>query len=88
MALTLPAFLELVPSSSRSSSSVANPLPHQLVPLLSKLLEKVQSVLSKAVPSPKKRTVLEEAQWEDDEDDAKALEREELAQGKLYYLPK
>ncbi|KAF8520270.1 AAA-domain-containing protein [Hysterangium stoloniferum] len=71
---------KLVPSSARSTSSVANPLPPQLVPLLSESLHKVQSALNKAIPPPKKRNALEEAEWEEDGDDDTALQRETLLQ--------
>lgn len=47
--------------------------------MLEDTLEKVKSVLGKAVPIGKKRTALEEAEWED-EDDEGALEREILMQ--------
>ena len=73
---------ELVPSSARSSSSVASPLPTQLVPLLSETLDKVKGVVDKAIPVGKKRTALEEAEWEDEgEDDG--LEHELMLQCKL-----
>lgn len=71
--------LELVPSSARSSSSTASPLPTQLVPLLSDTLEKVKAAINKVLPVGKKRTALEEAMWEDDSEE-NALERELLLQ--------
>ena len=70
---------ELVPSSARSSSSVASPLPTQLVPLLSETLDKVKGVIDKAMPVGKKRTALEEAEWEDEGEDG-GLERELMLQ--------
>jgi len=71
--------IELIPSSARSTSSSASPLPSQLVPLLSDTLEKVKDAINKVLPVSKKRTALEEAMWEDDSE-AHALERELLMQ--------
>lgn len=82
---------EIVPSSQRSTGSVANPLPAQLAPLLEQPLEHVKEVLDKVLPKVKKRTALEEAQWEEDADgEAAAFDREMLLQGTqfdLQYLP-
>ena len=77
--LILCLFLELVPSSARSSTSVAVQLPPQFVPLLSDTLEQVKQVISKALPINKKRSALEEAEFEDDDEDG-ALEREMMLQ--------
>ncbi|KAG1724920.1 AAA-domain-containing protein [Suillus lakei] len=66
---------KLVPSSARSSSSSASPLPTQLVPLLSDTLEKVKDAINRVLPVSKKRTALEEAMWEEDSE-AHALDRE------------
>jgi hypothetical protein len=74
--------LELVPSSARSSASVASPLPTQLVPLLSETLEKVKAVIDKVMPIGKKRTALEEAEWEDEGQGG--LERELMLQCKSF----
>jgi uncharacterized phage protein gp47/JayE len=73
---------EIVPSSQRSAGSVANALPAQLAPLLEQSLEHVKEVLDKVLPKVKKRTALEEAQWEEDADgEAAAFDREMLLQG-------
>ena len=73
---------EIVPSSQRSTGSVANPLPAQLAPLLEQPLEQVKKVLDNVLPKVKKRTALEEAQWEEDADgEAAAFDREMLLQG-------
>jgi len=72
-----------VPSSARSSASVASPLPLQLVPLLSAILDKVKAVIDKVMPSSKKRTALEEAEWEDEGQEG-SLERELMLQCKLF----
>lgn len=73
--------VELVPSSARSSSSVASPLPSQFVPLLSDALDRVKVVLDKVMPVGKKRTALEEAEWEDEGENG-SLERELMLQCK------
>ena len=73
---------EIVPSSQRSTGSVANPLPAQLAPLLEQPLEHVKEVLDKVLPKIKKRTALDEAQWEEEADgEAAAFDREMLLQG-------
>ena len=74
--------LELVPSSARSSSSAASPLPSQLDPLLAETVGKVKDAINKIMPLNKKRTALEEAQWEDDNEES-ALEREIMMQCKV-----
>jgi ATPase family AAA domain-containing protein 2 len=70
---------ELVPSSARSSTSSASPLPSQFVPLLSDVLERMKELINKVLPLEKKRTALEEAEWEDDTGDG-ALDREIMMQ--------
>jgi hypothetical protein len=55
-----------VPSSERSSSSGAAPLPKAVKPLLETKLEEIKTILSALVPEKKKRNVLEEAMFEDD----------------------
>ncbi|KAF9236912.1 AAA-domain-containing protein [Melanogaster broomeanus] len=70
---------KLVPSSHRSSSSAASPLPSQLESLLADTLQKVKVAIDKVLPVSKKRSALEEAQWEDDSEEG-ALEREMLMQ--------
>ena len=71
--------LELVPSSARSAAPAASPLPEQLVPLLQEALDQMRSVIDKALPVSKKRTALEEAEWEDEGEEG-ALERELMLQ--------
>ena len=75
-----------MPSSARSSASVASPLPTQLVPLLSQALDKVKAVIDKVIPVSKKRTALEEAEWEDEGQDG-GLERELMLQCKSSLHP-
>ncbi|KAF7301025.1 AAA-domain-containing protein [Mycena indigotica] len=67
---------KLVPSAARSSSSVATPLPQQLVPLLGDPLERVKSAIAMVLPVDKKLSALEEAEFEDVGGEAGALERE------------
>lgn len=58
--------VEIVPSSERSSSSGAAPLPKAIKPLLESKLEEIKTVLAALVPEKKKRNVLEDAMYEDD----------------------
>ncbi|KAL0955241.1 hypothetical protein HGRIS_004140 [Hohenbuehelia grisea] len=67
---------KLVPSSARSSVSAATPLPAQFVPLLSDTLERVKAVVDRVLPVDKKRSALEEAEFEDIGGEDGALERE------------
>lgn len=55
-----------MPSSARSASSSAQPIPLHLEPLLLAPFEKISSVLDGLIPNKKTKTVLEEAEWEDD----------------------
>nr|VWP00373.1 Threonine dehydratase (EC (Threonine deaminase) [Ganoderma boninense] len=71
---------KLVPSSARSVSSAASPLPTQLVPLLQEPLDKIKEVVGNVLPLSKKRTALEEAEWEDVGGSEGALERELMMQ--------
>ncbi|RPD55097.1 AAA-domain-containing protein [Lentinus tigrinus ALCF2SS1-7] len=70
---------KLVPSSARSVSSAASPLPTQLLALLEEPLDKLKEIISKVLPVSKKRTALEEAEWEDESSEG-ALERELMMQ--------
>ncbi|EMD41130.1 hypothetical protein CERSUDRAFT_111699 [Gelatoporia subvermispora B] len=71
---------KLVPSSARSVSSAATPLPPQLVPLLQDSLERAKEIVGKVLPVNKKRSALEEAEWEDEGGSEGALEREMMMQ--------
>ncbi|KAI0915549.1 hypothetical protein AcV5_003736 [Taiwanofungus camphoratus] len=73
------ALKKFVPSSARSVSSSASPLPAQLVPLLQDPLDKIKDVIGKVLPVNKKRTALEEAEWEDEGEEG-ALDRELMMQ--------
>ncbi|KAJ3549156.1 hypothetical protein NMY22_g990 [Coprinellus aureogranulatus] len=70
---------QVVPSSARSSTSAATPLPPQFEPLLSETLEQAQDVIQRVVPFEKKLSALEEVEFEDGPEET-ALEREMLAQ--------
>ena len=70
----------MIPSSARSTASEAKPLPPQLVPLLGGTLEKVKGALDRLLPHGDKRTVLQEAEFEDEAEDD-GLEREMMLQG-------
>ncbi|KAF9236589.1 hypothetical protein BU15DRAFT_76796 [Melanogaster broomeanus] len=70
---------ELVPSSHQSSFSAASPLPSQLESLLADMLQKVKVAIGKVLPVSKKRSALEEAQWEDASEEG-MLKREMLMQ--------
>lgn len=72
----------MVPSSARATASAAVPLPTQLVPLLSAPLEQLKSAVDRALPPAKKRSVLEEAEFEDD-DDGSSFAKEVMLQCKL-----
>jgi len=73
--------LEIVPSSTRSSSTAASPLPSQFTPLLGDTVEKVREVIQRVMPLDKKLSALEEAEFEDEGGEEGALEREMLSQG-------
>lgn len=61
----------------------ASPLPAQLVPLLEENLEKLKDVVKKVLPEIKKRSTLEEAEWEYEGsgDGDEGFEREIMLQG-------
>ncbi|CAE6536390.1 unnamed protein product [Rhizoctonia solani] len=69
----------LIPSSARSTSSHAAPLPSHLQPLLQPALDFVTSALENSLPNSKKRNTLEEAEWEYDDADG-GWEREMISQ--------
>ena len=60
---------KMVPSSERSASSGAAPLPAHIEPLLRKPLTKIENVISDILPQKRRLTALEEAEFEDAEDD-------------------
>ncbi|KAI9724929.1 MAG: hypothetical protein M1812_000205 [Candelaria pacifica] len=70
---------KLVPSSERSASSGAAPLPQNIEPLLRDHLAQIKSVLADVLPEKKKLTALEEAQFEDSHTD-NSFQREKMQQ--------
>ena len=79
MTRTLPR-TDLIPSTARSTSSSAAPIPPQLVPLLSTSFEHAKTALAKVLPEVKRISVLEEAEYVDD---GGGFEKEKLMQGAL-----
>ncbi|KAF2275987.1 AAA-domain-containing protein [Westerdykella ornata] len=65
----------MVPSSQRTISSTASPLAKHIEPLLRKPLQDVMKLIDEFIPRRKKLTALEEAEY-DDRDDDKGFERE------------
>jgi SpoVK/Ycf46/Vps4 family AAA+-type ATPase len=66
---------KMVPSSQRTASSAANPLPKNLEPLLRKPLADILQRINEMIPRRKQLTALEEAEY-DDREDEKGFERE------------
>ena len=61
-------------------------MPVQFEPLLSNALERVKAIVSKVLPIEKKRTALEEAEWED-EGEEDTLGWEIMMQSKVNIYP-
>ena len=60
---------KMVPSSERSATSGPSPLPKQVEPLLRQSLGEVETLLAEILPQKKPLTALQEAEFEDAEDD-------------------
>lgn len=60
---------KMVPSSERSASSGAVSLPEQIEPLLRNPLADIESLVAEFLPQKKRLTALQEAEFEDAEDD-------------------
>ncbi|KAL8371486.1 hypothetical protein RB595_001330 [Gaeumannomyces hyphopodioides] len=71
---------KMVPSSERSASSAAAPLPPSVEPLLRQQLAALTRTLDQILPRKKKATALEEAMFEPYEDDDDGFGRENLGQ--------
>ena len=69
---------KIVPSSERSAASGAAALKKDIVPLLRKPLSEVTTIVDNAIPRKRKATALEEAMYDDREDDV-GFERENMA---------
>lgn len=74
------AIKKIVPSSQRSVSSGAAPLPAQIEPLLRHPLAEIQNLLGEILPQKKLLTALEEAEFEEVEDD-RGMKMERTQQG-------
>nr|KMM64260.1 ATPase family AAA domain-containing protein 2 [Coccidioides posadasii RMSCC 3488] len=61
---------KMVPSSERSTSSGASPLPPVVEPLLRHALQEIKEIVRRILPQKKALTALEEAQYEQPDDDA------------------
>jgi hypothetical protein len=68
---------KIVPSSERSATSGAVPLKKDIEPLLRKPLLEITAAIDKAIPRKRKATALEEAMY-DDRDDEHGFERENM----------
>lgn len=66
--------LEIIPSSARSTASTAIPLPPHLQPLLSEPLERLKLAVDHVLPRHKAKTALEEAMYEDEDNDQMSAE--------------
>jgi SpoVK/Ycf46/Vps4 family AAA+-type ATPase len=71
---------KMIPSSERSTSSGAAPLPKAVEPLLRDQLKQIEAVLDSLIPIKKKTTALQEAMYEQYEDDDHGFGRETLQQ--------
>ena len=60
---------KMVPSSERSASSGASPLPKQIEPLLREPLRAIENLVAEILPQRKPVTALQEAEYEDAEAD-------------------
>lgn len=70
----------IVPSSERSASSGASPLPRMIEPLLAPYLKDIIARLREVLPPQRNASALEEAEYEDAVASASGFEREELLQ--------
>ncbi len=71
---------KMIPSSERATSSGAAPLPKAIEPLLRDQLKQIEQVLDGLIPIKKKTTALQEAMYEQYEDDDHGFGRETLQQ--------
>jgi SpoVK/Ycf46/Vps4 family AAA+-type ATPase len=71
---------KMVPSSERSTSSGAAPLPKLIEPLLRDQLKEIEDIVDGLIPIKKKTTALQEAMYEQYEDDDYGFGRETLQQ--------
>ncbi|KAH8815666.1 hypothetical protein F5884DRAFT_696194 [Xylogone sp. PMI_703] len=71
---------KMIPSSERSTSSGASPLPKLIEPLLKDQLKSIERILDGLIPQKKKTTALQEAMYEQPDDDDYGFGRETLQQ--------
>ncbi|MCJ1353455.1 MAG: hypothetical protein MMC33_003441 [Icmadophila ericetorum] len=69
----------IIPSSQRSATSGASPLPKSVEPLLRAPLKEIQNLIGELLPRKKSLTALEEAEFEDAEQDG-SFEAERMQQ--------
>ena len=74
---------KIIPSSERSVSSGAAPLPKGVEPLLRQALAEIKNEIARALPQKKPLTALEEAMYEDAQGD-KGIRVERMQQGKTF----
>ena len=73
---------KIVPSSQRSVSSGAAPLPVHIEPLLRNPLAEIENLVGEILPQKKRLTALEEAEFEEAEND-RGMKTERMQQGKV-----
>ena len=71
---------QMIPSSERSTSSGATPLPKVVEPLLRAPLKEIEKILDGLIPIKKKTTALQEALYEQYDDDDLGFARETMQQ--------
>ncbi|KAK3682641.1 hypothetical protein B0T22DRAFT_290854 [Podospora appendiculata] len=71
---------KMIPSSERSASSAATPLPRSIEPLLRNQYNAILRVLDNILPRPKKTTALQEAMYEQYQDADHGFGREAMHQ--------
>lgn len=71
---------KMIPSSERSTSSGAAPLPKAIEPLLRDQLKQIKFILDELIPMRKKITALQEAMYEQYEDEDHGFGREKMLQ--------
>lgn len=77
---------KLVPSSERSASSGAAPLPEHIKPLLHEEFDMVKDSIRTIFPEVKRLTPLEEAEYEDDEDAEDGFNKEMMMESECSSL--
>jgi ATPase family AAA domain-containing protein 2 len=71
---------KMIPSSERSASAVATPIPRAIEPLLRDQYKAILKLLDNILPRPKKATALDEAMFEQHQDSDHGFGREALHQ--------